>query len=382
MTATKPLIFQNEEYKELVDDYEKYFEKSELNRVYLQIDSNKKQEVIDFYNSLNDWSKNSYLFVFNTIGSSLEFYNLLSKDKFEETETIILDNQEKEKKKINKIIKNNHKYDLYYLSTNIIPKTRKERIEIIKNRLENNKKVIMISTQLIEAGVDIDCECVYRDIGPLDSIIQISGRCNRNKKYKQGEVHIINLFKINKNGKEYNYANIYDPELLYLVKKLFKNKKLFYEKEFLDLINNYFKDAKAKSAVEIKLLKSLYELYFDDIPDSDKRIPISEFKLIENEYYKTDVFVELDLKSQETYKKYQEIKIIKNSFERKNEFLKIKKDFYDYVISVPYQYAGDFVTKDESIDHISLEEIKQNNCYDLETGFKREKQSGGGMLIY
>jgi len=383
MTATKPLIFQDGEYKELVDDYEKYFKKTELNRVYLQIDSNKKQEVIDFYNSLNDWSKNSYLFVFNTIGSSLEFYNLLSKDKFEETETIILSNQKKEKKKINKIIKNNHKYDLYYLSTNIIPKTRKERIEIIKNRLENNKKVIIISTQLIEAGVDIDCECVYRDIGPLDSIIQISGRCNRNKKYNQGEVHIINLIKINKNDKEYNYANIYDPELLDLVKKLFKNKKLFYEKEFLDLINNYFKDAKAKSTVEIKLLKSLYELYFfDKIPDNDKlRKPISEFKLIEKNYYKIDIFVELDIKAQEIYKKYQKIKIIKDPLKRKNEFLKITKDFYDYVISVPLQYAAGLLN-DREIGYISKEKIDQGLYYDQETGFKREKQSEGGVLIY
>ncbi|GAI75295.1 unnamed protein product, partial [marine sediment metagenome] len=63
MTATKPLIFQKGEYKELVDDYEKYFKKTELNRVCLQVDSNKKQEIIDFYNSLDDWSKNSYLFV-------------------------------------------------------------------------------------------------------------------------------------------------------------------------------------------------------------------------------------------------------------------------------------------------------------------------------
>jgi CRISPR-associated endonuclease/helicase Cas3 len=382
MTATKPLIFQEGEYKELVDDYEKYFEKTELNRVCLQINSNIKQEIIDFYKCLNDWSKNSYLFVFNTIGSSLEFYNLLSEGKFEETEMVILYKGKKEKKKINKIIKNNHKYDLYYLSTNIIPKARKERIDIIKNRLENNKKVIIISTQLIEAGVDIDCECIYRDIGPLDSIIQVLGRCNRNKKFEQGEAHVINLITINKRNVADDYANIYDKVLLNLVRELFKDKKLIYERDFLGLINDYFKNAKRKSSMETKLLKSLYELYFDDIPDSDKRIPISEFKLIENEYYKTDVFVELDLKSQETYKRYQEIRIIKSSFERKNEFLKIKKNFYDYVISVPYQYAGDFVTEDEGIDHISLEEIKQNNYYDLETGFKREKQSGGGVLIY
>jgi len=364
ITATKPLIFQEGEYKELVEDYEKYFEKTELNRICLQINLN-KQDIAGFYNSITNWSKNSYLFVFNTIGSSLEFYSLLSRDKFKETETIAFSKKEKYEVEITKIVKNNHKYDLYYLSTNITPKIRRERIEIIKNRLENNKKAIIISTQLIEAGVDIDCECVYRDIGPLDSIIQVAGRCNRNKKYKQGEAHVIYLFKINERNKEYYYANIYDKVLLNLVRQLFKNKNIIYEKEFLDLINDYFKEAKLKSNIETKLVKSLYDLYFyDKNPDNNKRKPISEFKLIEEKnWYKVDIFIELDEKAQKVYKKYQEIKAIKNPFERKNEFLKIRKDFYDYVISV------------------SKDEIEQGLYYDWETGFKRRKESEGGAFI-
>jgi CRISPR-associated endonuclease/helicase Cas3 len=70
------------------------------------------------------------------------------------------------------------KFKICYLSTNVLPKERRKRIEDIKSSLEKGKKIIVISTQLIEAGVDIDCECVYRDIGPLDSIIQVAGRCN------------------------------------------------------------------------------------------------------------------------------------------------------------------------------------------------------------
>jgi len=76
------------------------------------------------------------------------------------------------------------------------------------------------------------------------------------------------------------------------------------------------------------------------------------------------------------------LSLIKDLFKRKNEFLKIKKNFYDYVISVPYSYAADFITEDKGIGHISLEEIKQNNYYDLETGFKRGEGSVGGTLIY
>ena len=85
------------------------------------------------------------------------------------------------------------------------------------------------------------------------------------------------------------------------------------------------------------------------------------------------------LKKEKEFKDvFQKGKGFKNNF----LFLKIKKNFYDYVISVPYNYAADFVTEDKGIGHISLEEIKQNNYYDQETGFKRQEKSGGGTLIY
>ena len=84
-----------------------------------------------------------------------------------------------------KIIKN--KFDLVYLSSNIVPKERIKRIENIK---ENPKNKIIITTQLVEAGVDIDIDIVFRDFAPISSINQSCGRCNRNFKDKgEGEGH-------------------------------------------------------------------------------------------------------------------------------------------------------------------------------------------------
>lgn len=67
----------------------------------------------------------------------------------------------------------------FYLSTWMTPVHRKTVISEIKDRLANNLKCRVISTSLIEAGVDLDFPVVYREVTRLDSIIQAGGRCNR-----------------------------------------------------------------------------------------------------------------------------------------------------------------------------------------------------------
>lgn len=352
MTATKPLIFEEGEYKELVDNYENYFKAKELNRVCLQINLKEKQ-IVDFCKELNDWSKNSYLFVFNTIGSSLEFHKLINV----------------------KIHELDLPFKVCYLSTNITPKERKQKIENARKAIKNNQRIIVVSTQLIEAGVDIDCDCVYRDMGPLDSIIQVAGRCNRNKRLDDAQMHLVNL--INEKGR--SFTNIYDPVLLNIVNALFQNgdRNKIPEVDFVELIEDYFKLAKAKSGTQTKLIDSIYDLYFyDKNPDRNKRLPISEFILIREDFFKTDIFIELDDDAIKVRQKYCEINGIKDLIERKKQFLKIKKQFYDYVISVSKNYAADF--KDKELGFVNNYELE--SYYDKETGFKREKAGCGNLI--
>lgn len=76
---------------------------------------------------------------------------------------------------------NSNSFLIYHLSTSMCPAHRFEVLNNVKMLLnKESAKVICVSTQLVEAGVDISFDCVIRSMAGLDSIIQAAGRCNRN----------------------------------------------------------------------------------------------------------------------------------------------------------------------------------------------------------
>ena len=83
---------------------------------------------------------------------------------------------------------------LFHLSTNQCAAHRKDLFARMKERLAQKLPVLCVSTQLIEAGVDISMACVIRALGGLDSIAQAAGRCNRHgEKEGKGKVWVLNL---------------------------------------------------------------------------------------------------------------------------------------------------------------------------------------------
>ncbi|MBN2826661.1 MAG: CRISPR-associated helicase Cas3' [Tissierellales bacterium] len=83
----------------------------------------------------------------------------------------------------------------YHLSGLMCGQHRSEKIIEIKNALKKNQTVRVISTSLVEAGVDLDFPAVYRAYAGLDSIVQAGGRCNREGYLEKGDVYVFHQEK-------------------------------------------------------------------------------------------------------------------------------------------------------------------------------------------
>lgn len=112
---------------------------------------------------------NNLLVIVNTKSSALKLFTLI-KEKVGSTAVIM------------------------HLSTNMCPQHRREKIELLRLLLKEEKPVICVTTQLIEAGVDISFKCVVRSIAGLDNIVQAAGRCNRHGESEEKcPVYIVRL---------------------------------------------------------------------------------------------------------------------------------------------------------------------------------------------
>ncbi|MFZ5997249.1 MAG: CRISPR-associated helicase Cas3' [Nitrospirota bacterium] len=327
VTATEPLIFGKGEINRL-GDRDFYFRA--LDRISMKPLLDNSITISELSGFFNLKDGRSYLFIFNTITAAGAFYNLIKDNGIPTT----------------------------YLSTHITPKERLERIE----RIKNGKYKVAVSTQLVEAGVDIDFDIVVRDIAPLDSINQAAGRCNRNCNQK-GEVYIMSL-KDDRGRLHSSY--IYDPVLIDITRKVLRSRKEIKESEILPLIDEYYNETEKKKSQDTSkgLVEAITKLKYDS---EDDRASIADFRLIEEDYPKRDVFIELDENAMKVWQRYLDLKAVNSLFERKKLFDSFKADFYQYVISVPANITnmppllGDL----GYVKHSVL-----GDYYDKETGFK------------
>lgn len=90
----------------------------------------------------------------------------------------------------------------YHLSANMTPAHRSRVIEVVRKKLENGEHITVVSTSLVEAGVDLDFNTVFRQLSGLDSILQAGGRCNREGRDDKGYVYVFDIDETYRKGSD------------------------------------------------------------------------------------------------------------------------------------------------------------------------------------
>lgn len=360
MTATQPLIFEKGEIKSLVESREEYFES--LDRVMFEFDLNEKEFggfKEEIFNQILKEKDKDIMVVLNTINSCKEMYSYLKE------ELSVQYGLNPEKCLDSNGICDLPDLELINLSTHILPDFRLSRIKRI-NQHKDKRKVI-VTTQLIEAGVDISVDIIYRDFAPLDCIIQTAGRCNRNDKEEKG---LINVVRLKEENNRVFCSYIYDSTLLDITGEVIKEfGNMVSEKSFTtkaaDKYYTLVVDRGSKDKSE-EVMNHIKKLNFSDI---------SKFELIKEKFPALSIFVEISAKAENIRKKIEEIMKEKKGYERRRELLALRRDLNSY--SLPIRSGNKIIDEIktylpsigeiEDIRYVSRKELK--NWYKYDTGF-------------
>ncbi len=293
MTATQPKILKfgerllnspEVERTELLPDHAEYFCELKRTKFVPILEAKNTKEFVDFF--MEVWPNDqAALIVVNTINRSIEIFKKLI-----------------DKQKTGKI---SSTVNIRYLSTNIVPCHRKKLIMEIKEKLTVREPVILVSTQTIEAGVDLDFDLGFRDLAPLESLVQTAGRVNREG--KKGEFLPVYIMQLKESTKT-------DCQAVYKLHNLERTKKLLVDKlaqceegfigepEYRELVAEYYcRELEAGIAEESKTI------WDEGIKKADFEV-INKFQLIERIGEVVDVFVEMDEKATTIADAYETVK--------------------------------------------------------------------------
>ncbi|GAA4001936.1 CRISPR-associated helicase/endonuclease Cas3 [Hymenobacter fastidiosus] len=264
---------------------------------------------------------------------------------------------------------------LYYLSTNVVPVSRLQVIQQIKADLRAGRKPVLVATQVVEAGVDLDFDMGFRDLGPVDSLVQVAGRINRENDPKRAlsPLYVMDFGDCHK---------IYDAITTQQARRALdelseQGQRPIPEPEYLDLVGRYFAATAEVSGFEEakKIFASIKALNYDNRDDDQK--PISAFRIIEDNGMSRSVFIELDERATEVKAQFQ--LLLRNRISQ-GEFERFKRDFNQRIISVPsylprmqaLEQGGNHNQLCEGLYLVNHDEL--SDYYHPVTGFRRDAE--------
>ncbi|MGB9497855.1 MAG: hypothetical protein ACKVE3_08320 [Dissulfuribacterales bacterium] len=217
--------------------------------------------------------------------------------------------------------------------------------------MDKKQPVIVVSTQLVEAGVDISFPVVHRDLAPLDSVIQSSGRCNRHNECGHGVLYLWKLYDEEQGEGAWQWKRIYDSCLIEAMVESLGDESVIPEEKFLELTKRYFAKCWERGA-QVRVEEFLKRGDFEKMAE--------QFHLIEDGPPTISVFVIQNEYDENLWKRYLALDDIESFRERRKEFMKFRFPFFERVIQVYGRIQHD--------DPVIAVKSKDGH-YDLETGF-------------
>lgn len=205
MSATMPYIENREDFKELSNlDYFEQQDRYEIK--WLELGNEDEREANLIAKVKEEAKSKNTLLVVNTIAKAQELFLKFRGD-----------------------------YKTFCLNGYMYDEQKRDVIEKVKTLMHNGQKVLLVSTQSIEAGVDLDFDVGFREVSPISSIIQTAGRVNRHFGDKKGTLYIFDSIS------KYEEAIYKDLQrITNNIIPLFKEKDSVSEKETLAFVEEYF----------------------------------------------------------------------------------------------------------------------------------------------
>ncbi|WP_019419611.1 CRISPR-associated helicase/endonuclease Cas3 [Paenibacillus sp. OSY-SE] len=284
-----------------------------------------------------------------------------------------------------RVYRNMEAKDVYLLHGLMIPLHKKIAIETIRRELinENRKQPLyVVSTQIIEAGVDVSFQHVARALPIMPSIVQAAGRVNR---HLEGTVlGRVSIFPFYREGMRDTRSLVYPKPLQQITDQLLQQQSMWMESELTVLVQNYYEEMFRHNTYEAAMayIRDAYEgeweklSSFQPFDQSMLTLPVfvpwnpneEEQKLLPKSYSILQKKFKL-YHADDIYERYSDKGYMKRlTFEDQKQFMIL---FNYYVLNLPVKKALKVASKEDFLTH-RIPMLYGTEVYDSQVGLRTQ----------
>jgi len=351
MTATQPAIFADEELIDISPAEMPPELISAFDRYDLLVRTAEPQTTASLAGQLEDTLRarspsTSCLIVLNTVQEALDLYERVRHS------SALSDRR------------------LFHLSTNLRPKDRAAILNELK--ADSRPPCVLVATQVVEAGVDLSFDIVFRAIAPLDAIIQAAGRCNRHGTGARGEVFV---FRLAGNSDRLIYGDVHMDVARQFLAELGESGHVVPEPELTRFVTQFFAEVSQRKerSKSQRVAEAVRMLQFAALrgEGNDRYKKEKAVHLIEEQKNLVPHFIETDESDKAVWRNFSEALQIEDRWKRRRHLRTLRTQIGQRVVEVRKNLARAAV--DELTGFVHVPRSVSADYYRCETGWRRNQ---------